>query len=159
MFENDTQDDPELLLSLVASNEDLGRIHYHSGAFDRSIEYYLRSISLLEEVMESHPDDIRYLEMMAVINTRLGIVSKASGEPDLAKQCFERSLEIQARMVEIEPSVNIFDIKWEITCLEGYADVLEELGMRDESNDYRTLAEEKRRILELGSNGDLIGPE
>jgi tetratricopeptide (TPR) repeat protein len=147
MLANDTLDQ-ELILSLVVSNEDLGKVHYHLGAFDRSIEYYLRSISLLQDIMDSHPDDARYLEVMAVISIRLGIVYKASDEPALAKQCFENSLEIQDRIVEIKPSGTAFNIEWEITCLEEYADVLDRLGMGDEAAGHRVRAEQMRRKLQ-----------
>ncbi|MDG6244338.1 MAG: tetratricopeptide repeat protein [Methanolobus sp.] len=151
--------DPELLLSLVVSNDDLGKIHYNLGAFDRSVEYYLRSISLLEDIMDSHPDDIRYLEVMAIVSIRLGMVYKAIDKPDLAKQSFESSLETQARMVEIEPSVNVFNIEWGITCLEEYADVLDRLGMGDEATGYRAQAEELRRRSQCGSDDDPIAFE
>ncbi|WP_407356596.1 hypothetical protein [Methanolobus sp. WCC5] len=147
MLANDALDQ-ELILSLVVSNEDLGKVHYHLGASDRSIEYYLRSISLLQDIMESHPDDARYLEVMVVISIRLGIVYKASDEPDLAKQCFENSLEIQAKIVGIKPSGTAFNVEWGITCLEEYADVLDRLGMGDEAAGHRAHAEEMRRKLQ-----------
>ncbi len=151
---------PDIIMFMAVLYNDLAKIHHRSGSFDRSIENYLRSISILEEAMADYPDDAKYLNVIGITSTELGMVYKDSDELELAKQCFERTGEIQDQIARIEPSyTDVPKGAWELSFLEGYADVLDRLGMIEEANAYKAKADEKRRELKCDWDDDTIAFE
>ena len=90
---------------------------------------------------------------MSVLQTQLGIAYHLAGEYDKSKEDFEKSIPINARLLDEEPE-NFLYMGGAVVTFTEYSKLLTSLGQKEDAKEYAAKADELKE-----KTGKNVGPD
>lgn len=84
--------------------------------------------------------------MMSVLHTQLGIAYHLAGEYDKSKEAFEKSVPINAKMLDEEPE-NFLYMGGAVVTFTEYSRLLTSLGRKEDAEEYAAKADELKEKI------------
>ncbi len=84
--------------------------------------------------------------MMSVLHTQLGIAYHLAGEYDKSKEAFEKSMPINAKLLDEEPE-NFLYMGGAVVTFTEYSKLLTSLGRKEDAEEYAAKADELKEMV------------
>jgi tetratricopeptide (TPR) repeat protein len=124
-----------------------GILHKSMGNYDVAIQIYKSVFSVLNKHPVSDPNNPDYQSMISVLYTQLGIAYHLADEYDKSKEAFEKSIPINAKLLDEEPE-NFLHMGDAAVTFTEYSKLLTSMGMKKEAEEYIAKADEiKENIM------------
>ena len=151
--------DPTLQYELGAAFSKVGRIQGSGGDASlgeskAALQSYKRATDLLEPLVKAEPNNVKYVEELAVAYIDMGFVTAERGDIDEFLAANKRATELYERLIDLAPERS--DLRATIsTAYKGQGDYISSRGNLDEAlRWYRKASDSTRKILEQKPDDD-----